>query len=350
MDCKMETGPLSVLSEHQFGDITARYVTNDKGQVGLWLFPTSATSNLAYRRATVADESWARNKEEAKPAIVVESLAQIKIVGDDQPGQFGPGRTMLWSTSNDRFALVGQRYDDNDKAVVTVLADPTGLTLEHRLVAGPRNLTLQSETSFTNASDQPIRLELLTSFALSGITPFSVNDGPERLKVHRFRTSWSAEGRLVTDSIEHLHLERAYAGNIKLSERFGQIGSMPTRGWFPTALVEDTQASIVWGARVACPTSWQLEVARRYDDLVLAGGYADREFGHWTKTVKPGETFAATPAWLTCVSGTLDDACDRLVSVDVPAVESQPAIEYNLPITYCDWCTSWGGAARETYS
>jgi alpha-galactosidase len=115
---------------------------------------------------------------------------------------------------------------------------------------------------------------------------------------------------------------------------------MPVRGWFPTALIEDTEAGVVWGARVACPTSWQLEFARRYDDLVLAGGYADREFGHWTKTIQPGEKFCATPAWLTCVAGTVDDACDRLLSVDIPAVETRPAIEHDLPSGYNDWCTS----------
>jgi alpha-galactosidase len=340
----MTAGPLSVLSEHEFGDVTARYVTNEKGHVGLWLYPTSTASVLAERRATVADESWVRNKATAKPAIVVEPLAHVKIVGDDQPGQFGPGRTLLWSPSNDRFSLASQRREDD--GVVTVLADSTGLSIEHRLVAGPHNLTLRSETSFINGSDRPVRLELLTSFAVSGITPFAVADAPGRLKAHRFRAVWSAEGRLVSDSIEHLHLERVYAGGMKLSERFGQVGSMPVRGWFPTALVEDTEAGIVWGARVACPTSWQLEIARRYDDLTLAGGYADREFGHWMKTVQPGERFAAAPAWLACVSGTVDDACHRLVSVDIPAVESQPAIEHDLPIVYNDWCTSWG-APRE---
>ncbi|RYP65065.1 hypothetical protein DL770_009080 [Monosporascus sp. CRB-9-2] len=336
----MAAGPLSVLSEHEFGDVTARYVTDEKGHVGLWLYPTSAASALAERRTTVADESWVRNTATAKPAIVVEPLAHVKIVGDDQPGQFGPGRTLLWSTSNDRFSLAGQRCEDD--AVVTILSDSTGLRLEHRLVAGPRNLTLRSETAFVNASDRPARLELLTSFALSGITPFAIDDAPGRLKAHRFRSVWSAEGRLVSDSIEHLHLERVYAGGMKLAERFGQVGSMPVRGWFPTALIEDTEAGVVWGARVACPTSWQLEVARRYDDLTLAGGYADREFGHWTKTIQPGETFTAAPAWLACVSGTVDDACDRLVSVDIPAVEAQPVIEHDLPIVYNDWCTSWG--------
>lgn len=341
----MTVEPLSVLSEHVFGDTTARYVTDGNGRVGLWLYPSNKASSLADRRVTVANENWVRDKARAKPAIVVEPLVHIKLVGDDQPGQFGPGRTLLWATSNDRFSLASQHRQGN--AVVTRLTDPTGLCLEHRLTAGHRDLTLCSETSFTNNSTDSVRLELLTSFALSGITPFSADDAPDRLKVHRFRAGWSAEGRLVSDSVEHLHLERAYAGGIKLSERFGQVGSMPVRGWFPTALVEDTEAGVVWGARVACPTSWQLEVARRYDDLTLAGGYADREFGHWMKTVQPGETFRAAPAWLTCVSGTVDDACDRLVSADIPAVELQPAIEHDLPIGFNDWCTSWGAPREE---
>ncbi|PVH99573.1 glycoside hydrolase family 36 protein [Periconia macrospinosa] len=207
-------------------------------------------------------------------------------------------------------------------------------------------MVLKSETRFLNRSEKTVKLELLTSFAVSGITPFAGDDAAGRLRVHRFRAAWAAEGRLVSESIEALHLERAYAGGIKLSERFGQVGSMPVRGWFPTALVEDTEMGVVWGARVACPTSWQMEVARRYDDVVLAGGYADREFGHWVKSVGPGEVFEAAPAWVTCVKGTVDDACDALLSVDVLAVEAQHAVERDLPVGYNDWGTSWG-APRE---
>jgi alpha-galactosidase len=190
---------LAILSEHTVGDFTARYVTNEKGYVGLWLYPTSTASELAHRRTTVANESWVRDKTNAKPAIVVESLAHIKIVGDDQPGQFGPGRTALWSTSNDRFTLAGQCREGD--AVVTIVTDGTGLHIQHRLTEdGPGKSVLRSDTTFFNASDHPVRLELLTSFALSGITPFADDDAPNRLKAYRFRSAWSAEGRLVTAS------------------------------------------------------------------------------------------------------------------------------------------------------
>lgn len=333
---------LLVYAEHVLGDMTARYTTDAAGRVGLWLYPTALRSRLAERRATVANESWARSHSKGRPAIVVEPLVHVKLSCDDQPPQLGPGRTLLWSPSTDRFRLAGQRVADG--TVITTLADETGLQIEHRLSAGYAGLTVRSEAVFANRSARPVRLELLTSFSLSGITPLATDDAPGRLRVHRFRSVWSAEGRMTTESIEQLHLERSWAGNMNFSERFGQVGSMPVRGWFPTALVEDTQANVVWGARLAVPTSWQMELGRRFDDVVLAGGLADREFGHWMRTVEHGESFATPHAWLTCVTGAdaVEDACDRLVSVDLPAAEAQPAVEQDLPIVYNDYCTSWG--------
>ncbi|KAH8895889.1 glycoside hydrolase [Thozetella sp. PMI_491] len=339
------TCPLNILSEHAIGDTTARFLTDDDGRVGLWLYPTALAGQLASRRATVANESWVRNKTGARAAIKVEPLVHIRISGDDQAPQFGPGRTLMWSPSIDRFRLVSQQCDPT--SVLTVLGDNTGLRIEHRLQVGYQEKTCRSEATFINGSDRPVQLELLTSFSISGITPFAVDDAPGRLVVHRFRSVWSAEGRLVTDSVEHLHLERCWAGNMYFAERFGQVGSMPVRGWFPTALVEDAEAGVVWGARLACPASWQLELGRRYDDLVLSGGIADREFGHWTKTIKPGESFRTPPAWLTCVAGSLDVACERLVSVDIPAAEAKPEIEHDLPVVYNDWCTSWGAPTHD---
>jgi alpha-galactosidase len=331
---------ITVLSEHELGDMVAHYVTDTEGRVGLWLYPASERHRLADRRATMAGESWVRRPSQDRPAIGVESLVHVAITGDDQAGQFGPGRTMMWSPSIDRFRLDSQHREG--ETIVTVLRDDSGLVIQHRLSAGYRGLTIRSEVTFSNESAVPVRLELLTSFAISGITPFAVDDAPGRLLAHRFRSVWSAEGRMVSDSIEHLHLERSWAGDMKFSERFGQVGSMPVRGWFPSALVEDTEAGVVWGARLAIPTSWQLEIGRRSDDLTLSGGLADHEFGHWAKTIAPGESFTTPSAWVTCVAGTVDDACDRLLSIDIPAIEAKPDVERDLPIIYNDWCTSWG--------
>ena len=144
------------------------------------------------------------------------------------------------------------------------------------------------QTIFINRSDQPLTLEMLASFSLSGITPFAVDDAPGRLYLHRFRSYWSAEGRHECRLAEDLGLEPSWAHHGVRVERFGQVGSMPVRGFFPWAGVEDRAAGVMWGAQLAIPGSWQMEFYRRDDFLCLSGGLADREFGHWMKTIAPG--------------------------------------------------------------
>jgi alpha-galactosidase len=157
--------------------------------------------------------------------------------------------------------------------------------------------------------------------------------------LHRFRSSWSSEGRLETRTLEELQLERSWIGHGVACERFGQVGSMPVRGWFPFAAVEDTGAGVVWAAKLATPGSWQIELYRRHDRAALSGGLADREFGHWMKTLAPGESFETPPAFLTVTTGGFDDACDRLNAAQNPDF---PPEETNLPAVFNEWCHSWG--------
>lgn len=80
---------------------------------------------------------------------------------------------------------------------------------------------------------------------------------------------------------------------------------MPVRTFFPFAAIEDTKAGVCWGAQLAWHGSWQIEVARRDDFVSIGGGLADREFGHWMKTVEAGASFTAPAALLSCVDGDL---------------------------------------------
>ncbi|MDP0501840.1 MAG: alpha-galactosidase [Verrucomicrobiota bacterium JB022] len=160
--------------------------------------------------------------------------------------------------------------------------------------------------------------------------------------LHRFRSGWSAEGRLESRSLEELHLERSWSGSAVRTERFGQVGSLPVRQWFPLAAVEDQVVGVTWAAQLEWPGSWQMEVHRRYDNVALTGGLADREFGHWQKALVPGETLRAPLAILTCVEGDVDAACARLVQRLERLADEQPAVEQDLPITFNEFCTTWG--------
>src|SRR6185369_6927461 len=131
----------------------------------------------------------------------------------------------------------------------------------------------------------------------------------DTLKVHRLRSTWSAEGRWVTEAVEDLQLEPSWLRHGVRVERFGQIGSMPVRKFFPFVAVEDTSVGVIWAAQIACPSSWQIELYRRDEALCLSGGLADFELGHWAKTLQPGESFETPQALLTVGTGRFDDVC-----------------------------------------
>ena len=336
----------TTISEFRVADFTVRFQTDAAKKTGMVLFPTAMASQLAVRRTGLKGlpEIDAMPDAGDPPAIVIDPLAHVKLVGDSYPGAFAQGRTMRGSPSNDRFAFQDQSVSDDGSrtTILTTLASADGHRIEHRLSWHGGDSAVEINTRFVNGAKGPVKLEMLTSFSLGGITPFDPADAPNKLRGHRFRSVWSAEGRLETQGIEELHLERSWSGAGMFTERFGQVGSMPVRGWFPFVAVEDTATGVVWGAQLAWAGSWQMEIFRQHDDVCISGGLADREFGQWMKTLEPGESLDAPPATISCVRGGLDDLCHRLTAVQNRAVNRQPTVEQDLPVIFNEWCTTWG--------
>ncbi|HVM61321.1 MAG TPA: glycoside hydrolase family 36 protein [Verrucomicrobiae bacterium] len=336
-----------IISEFRLADCTLRFVM-EKGsaRVGLEVFPTSLSKKLVARRKGLAGLPYIDVIPNIgnPPATVLDSLVQVKLGGDAYPGAFAQGHTMRNSASVDVFQYDTQHVDNagGKTTVVTTLKSAVGHRIEHQISWYEGDAAAEVVTAFINESNQPVTLEMLSSFSLGGITPFHCADASGRLRVHRFRSVWSAEGRLHTQSIEQLHLERSWSGAGMFSERFGQVGSMPVRKWFPFVAVEDTEAGVLWGAQLAWAGSWQIEVFRQHDDVCISGGLADREFGHWMKRLAPGESLVTPPAFIACVHGDLDDFCDRLTAVQHRAADQHPAVERDLPVVFNEWCTTWG--------
>jgi alpha-galactosidase len=336
-----------LLAEYPLGDTVVRYLIDPScGRVGLELIPSAALGLVMEPRESLRGEPFidALPGDDPWPARPLDSLLQFKLVGDPYPGAFAQGHTMRNSETLGRFAYRNQTVNETGgvTSIRTCLIEASGIEAEHVLEwrSGDGAFTLRSRIS--NGSKRPITLEMLASFSLGGITPFHAADAPNRLRVHRFRSVWSAEGRHECRSIEDLHLERSWSGAGAFSERFGQLGTMPVRKWFPFVAVEDTHAQVLWGAQLAWAGSWQMEIYRQHDDVCISGGLADRESGHWMKTLAPGESIESPPAFVSCSTGGIDDLCDRLTAMQVEAVAQQPAVEHDLPVVFNEWCTTWG--------
>ncbi|HPJ02031.1 MAG TPA: alpha-galactosidase [Candidatus Limiplasma sp.] len=317
---------ITLLSAFSFGDLSVEYRLDPAtGRVGLELVP-------AYMNA---------KRQERKQAL--DPLVQLMIRGDAFPGGFANGHTLRGSVSLDRFAYVSQQRLDGDgeARIITTLRAKDGQELRHQLIHREGASGVEISTLYHNGSGQDITLDMLSSFCLGGITPFIAGDAANSLVAHRLRSKWSNEARLESISVEDLQLEPSWSGHGVANERFGQLGSMPVRKYFPFAAVEDTQNHVIWGVQLACPSSWQIELYRKDDGLCISGGLADFDFGHWSKTLQPGESLQTPPAFVSVCVGDIDLLCSRLVSMQERALKGM-ALPTQLPVVFNEFCTTWG--------
>ena len=311
-------------SEFSFGDMLLAYFLDGQNRISMTLIPAEMKDRAA--------------EKEYQP----EPLVQIHARGDHFPNGYGNGHTLAVTSATDALKFVGQTRDRD--TVITTVADGTGRTVRHRVrwEEGLQAVTVSCE--FENTGREPVMLNLLSSVNLSGITPFTEGDAQGSLYLHRIRSMWSAEGRVQTESIEEAMLERSWTGHAMRICKFGQRGSMPVRDYFPFAAVEDRKAGVTWAVQLACPSSWMMEVRRKDDCLNLMAGLPDEDYGHWAKTIHPGETFETPEAILTAGKGGVDEVSQRLLTVQR---RNMPRPEAELPVMFNEYCTTWGNPTHE---
>lgn len=335
-------------AEFLLGDTLAVYrLCPRSGVVEFSLCPHSmAEKRVSQRLRSIGThmENLPSSWNDLKFAHQPESLVQLKLRGTPEPKAFALGLTLRGSPDGEALRLETQHCEatESGRLVRTVLTHPNGSRVTHWVAWQRDTPYVRVHCEIENATDTPITIENFSSFSLGLITPFDEAEACERLYLHRFRSNWSSEGRHERLLLEDLNLERSWAGYGIRSERWGQTGSMPVRGFFPWGAVEDAGAGVFWGAQLDAPGSWQLELARHKDKLTLSGGLPSRDFGAWWKTLAPGERFAAPAVTLACVQGDLDDLCHALTRAQKPAADARPALDHTLPMVFNEWCTSWG--------
>ena len=341
------------LASYQTEDMTVQYWIDDENIVAMSITPTELDNKLAERRTLINDDPTVKPLHDVFsidfPASTLENLVQLKVVGDIHPGGFTAGTSMRNSVSTQNMKYVGQSVKNiADKQIIsTELCDERGLRAFHHLSYRKNRPFIEICTEIRNDSATAVTLEMLSSFSLGGLSPYQSDDGVGKYNIHRFLSCWSAEGRHESRPAEQLNLERSWCSHGVRSLRFGQVGSMPVKGYFPFVALEDREYDIFWGAQIAHPGSWQLEVSRKSDMLNISGGLADREFGHWKKTIDPNHSFITPKAIISCCKGNIQDLTNRMVRYQEDDSDTLPDLEQNLPIIFNDWCTTWGHPNEE---
>lgn len=332
-----------VIAKYRLGDMLLLYL-QEEAETGLVLLPWEY------------QEKWNLSGE-----WKVDSLVQLKLVGDIAPIGFSHGHSMRNSESVQQLRFQSQKlyYNEIEKTEIpkegkagekiTILTELISNKVKAyhivNYLIGADYISVT--TKIENRTKEAILIEMLSSFSLCGFSLLEKENYAEEMYLYRLRSKWSAEGRLSRESFTELQLEPSWQRYVAQSIRFGEVGSMPVRRFFPWAVVEDARYHILTGVQLYHNGSWQIELYEKDDKAALSGGLADREFGHWMKKLQPNEIFHSPEAVLSCCVGDIDDISARLVSAQKRGRANAPAIEQDLPILFNEFCTTWGNPTQE---
>lgn len=320
-------------SSFTLGDMSAIYIQDvGQGVLGLTLLPKKLEDQFTL------EGRWQ-----------VEPLVQVKAVGDVYPGGYSLGHTMRNSQTAWKLRVTGQsvKEEAGTTEIVTEFQSDR-LRAEHILIHEEGEPYLISKTRLMNPTTGNQRIEYLASYSLCAIGSLEEAERMEDFRLHRLQSKWSGEGKLLTNTMGELYLEPSWThGGAQNCVRYGQVGSMPVRRYFPWMVLEDQKYGWCLGSQLYHPASWQMEVYDRDDRLAVSGGLADREFGHWVKDLRPGETFESPRAVLTVCEGDVDETAYRLTRSQRRNLEAVPEAEKTLPIIFNEFCTTWGAPDAE---
>lgn len=315
-----------IVKKYKFGDMIAIYSINE-GNAAFALIPKEDIILLDNEKIKESD-----------------SMIQISIKGYDYPRSYSAGHTMRNGQSCLAFKYLSQEKieDETNVLIKTYFSTEDRQKLVHNLKWLKNSNYLTCWLEYFNHSKESKTIEYITSFSLSCVNPVMQNINEENIYFHRIRSNWSAEGRLSNENIKELQMEPSWLKYGARTERFGQVGSMPVRKYYPFAAVEDKANKICTGAVNCCSTSWQMELYRKNDSISLSGGIADYEFGHWRKKVLPEDSFVTPLSVLTVTKGNVDDVCRRLVTYQNSFINQNHIYEKELPIIFNEFCSTWG--------
>lgn len=320
-----------IYSSFDLGDMCAIYLLDTDTQAcGLTLLPRELKDKLTL-------EGWWN----------IEPVVQIKLLGDAYPDGFSHGHSMRNSATTAGLRFREQKVQQGDTLRVITTLEKDGVEVSHILEYDEGSLFMKQYTQVLSHREEEVGMEMISSYNLCAFSSLSPELRMEDFVLHRMQSKWSMEGKLESTPFLDLQLEPAWLRIGANSLRFGQVGSMPVRRYFPWMIAEDTKYGYSVGIQLCHPASWQMEVYNRDERIALSGGLADREFGHWLKYLKKGELFETPKAIITVAREDVDGISYRLTSAQLANLETVPEVEKSLPIVFNEYCTTWGNPTEE---
>lgn len=326
-------------TDYIFEETTVRYVNVD-GSVFMLLIPNDTVDrvNDDYFKKVINDGGFPNHMDWFPGSLVHLHLSHHALPIYENSLKYSESTRML------KFASQDMIQTELSETIRTELTTDEGWSVTHILTHYNGENGFEIQTIFKNTTDKNLILEMISSAALDGLSPFSQDDGSSSLKYHTFRGGWAIEGKHICHTLAQMNMEKSWGGSFE-SEKICVMGTKSIGRYYPYAALEDTEIGCTWGIKLKHNATWQIELSRYGTPLSLSGGIGDAKSGMWEKYVKPGEAFTAPVAYVSVANGGIDEVSNDLIEMCNRDIDAYG--EEGMPIIFNDWVTHWGDSSEE---
>lgn len=210
-------------------------------------------------------------------------FAEVQVAGENRVGR---GK-MVYTSEAERLNYVGTRQEGD---TLTVTQQSPYVRVDTRFTTYADTDAVRVTTTVTNITDEPIALEEVGIFCLSG---FGKKATVDALTLTKFMQSHHVECRAVRHTLREWGMcPYGPIGQQRVSE--SNVGSWSTKEALPMGILEGEFGALMW--QIENNHSWHWEVAdSRGGRCYLYLGGPSLPYGGWSKRLAVGESYT-TPA------------------------------------------------------
>lgn len=201
-----------------------------------------------------------------------------------------------------------------------------------------------------NEGTSPQTLEYISSFNYEGIEKEGLQTRDQKIKVWIPHNSWQRELNWKSYTLGELGMEQIQPDRIQRSSstvRVSNTGNWSAKEYLPMGYLENTCAGTGLFWQIEHNGSWHWEIGDQNGHLYLALGGPNEIYSHWSKTLKPGESFQSVPAAVGVTAEGFEHAMGTLTAYR-RRIRRENTDNQTLPVIFNDYMNClWGKPTAE---
>lgn len=255
-----------------------------------------------------------------------------------------PGYRMKYVAHEDTRNALGRRL------VFHTEDDQTGVQVDSYLQFYQGLPVVRCWSRVENQGEEAQTVEYVSNFHLEGIEKEGAAEQDEKMRVWIPHSSWQRELNWRQYALPELGMDLVQPADNQHSSailRVTNTGNWSAKEYLPIGYLEnrETGSGLFW--QIEHNGSWHWEIGDQNGHLYLALGGPNELYSHWSKQLKPGDSFTTVPAAVGVTAEGFDDAMGTLTRYR-RIIRRPNADNQRLPVIFNDYMNClWGKPTAE---